>query len=213
MNGDLLELMKYMVDHKVTLKLGYESAEFKYALSASQYSDLIKKICGEKYDFCLSENEETILIIQQESHRILGYIVGQQDMPYKRGDHPSGVLTPSYYLFDRYLYINKIRIGYISREYQIRYEDEDEIYAICTDKNTLCKCNYLGKILWSTKISLNYTRDLMFDYSDYPSTDFPKGLISISHRNEMFGKYMFYKETGIFYGKVNVNRSWEIEHI
>lgn len=209
-NGNMTKLIEVMVDNNIELKLGYQSDEYNYAFTDEMFGNMIREILGADYGFILTNTEDSIFIVNNATHCILGEIIGLKDTGYSRGDVQTGVLRPLYFVIDNWVYIKKNKIGRTLREYQVRYDDIDEIYVVCTNKNTICRCDIDGTIIWESHIPCNDTQDLMFDYNDYPTTNFPNGLISISNRKEYLGKYMFFKDSGKLYGKINVDRKYSI---
>lgn len=208
--GNMIKLIEFIVDNNIELKLGHPSDEYTYAFTDKTFNNVIKETLGTDYGFIVKNTEESLLIVNNTTHCILGEIVGRKDMAYSRGDHQTGVLTPLYFIADNWVYIKKNKVGRTTRENQLRYDAIDEIYVVCTNKNTLCRCDMDGTVIWESIIPCHYTQDLIFDYNDYPAKDFPNGLISISAGKESFGKYMFFKDSGKLYGKVNVVEKYSI---
>lgn len=207
---NMTKLIEVIVDNNIELKLGYQSEEYNYAFTDKMFYNIIQEILGTDYGFILKNTEDSIFIVNNNTHCILGEIVGRKDTAYSRGDHQTGVLIPLYFIVDNCVYIKKNKIGRTPREYQVRYDSIDEIYVVCTNKNTICRCDIDGTVIWESLIPCIYTQDLMFDYNDYPTTNFPDGLISISNRKEFLGKYMFFKDSGKLYGKINVDMMYSI---
>lgn len=201
----LKPLMEHIVSNNITFKLGYQSDRYPDALTDADFDILVKKLVGSQCSFfCEDSNESVFAVVNNDSHRIVGYICGSKDTAYLR-EGTTGFFTPHFFLIDNIVYVHGTKVGRVASRRQIRYLRSGDLAVICIDSNTLCRCTLDGDILWRSPIPHNYLHDMYFDYNDHPTDDFPHELISISNGREYFGKFMFYEENGEFYGKIKVD--------
>lgn len=204
----LKPLMEYIVANSITLKLGYESDRYPDALTDTEFDALVKKLVGSQYSFfCEDSSESVFAIVNNNSHRIAGYICGVKDAAYVR-EGTVGFFTPHFFIIDNTVYVHGTKVGRVASRRQIRHLRSGDLAVICIDSNTLCRCTLDGNILWRSPIPHNFLHNMYFDYSDYPTHDFPHGLVSISNGFEYLGKFMFYEDNGDFYGKIKVNQTY-----
>lgn len=201
----LKPLMEHIVANNITLKLGYQSDRYPNALTDTEFDILVKNLVGSQCSFfCEDSSESVFAVVNNDTHRIVGYICGSKDTAYAR-EGTVGFFTPHFFLIDNIVYVHGTKIGRVASRRQIRYLRSGDLAVICIDNNTLCRCTLNGEILWRSTIPHNYLHDMYFDYRDYPTHNFPHGLVSISDGFESFGKFMFYEENGDFYGKIKVD--------
>lgn len=198
-------LLNYIYENKIELCIGF-GQETGNCLSAESFGGMVKHVLGRNYDYILKDGEACVEIINTCEKYSLGTIYGDLPYGYDRGDTRSATLRFRYAISKNYLFVQDKRVARVASDRAVRYDGKGELFVIEKSTKTLRRfCD--GELLWVSEIPVNYVDTYYLSYQfNYPDKTFPQGLIAVQNGSEL---YMFYKETGEYYGNFKIKCGYE----
>ncbi len=197
-------LLEYIYANQIELCIGFMQ-ECGNCLSAEGFAGMVKFVLGKECDFLLRDGEESVEIVDTQEKCTVGIIYGDLPTAYHRGDSRSATLKFQYAIAKEYLFVRDKRVALLDNERAVRYDGQGELFVIERSTKTLRRFHN-GELLWVSEIPANTVCTYYLSHEfNYPNKTFPQGLIAV---NNSYGAFMFYKETGEYYGEFRVKREY-----
>ena len=198
------KLWEYSYANQVELCIGFME-ENESCLSAESFAGLVKHLLGKACDFVLRDDEKSVEIVDMKEKCTVGILYGDLPNAYHRGDTRSAALKFQYAISKDYLFIKDKRVALLGNDRAVRYDGKGEIFVIEKSTKTLRRFSN-GELIWVSEIPVDSVDTYYLSHEfNYPDKTFPQGLIAV---NDSFRAYMFYKETGEYYGAFQVKREY-----